>query len=154
MRAPPSRCPLTLLAAAILLTACGALDPSSSPLPWPIDPDAGSDPARMVVQPAAAQPGEIVALQFPGGWDRGVLFALDAARDGGWERRFYLLSDANGGATAWYRPDADDLMVEMVGIGGPGPDHVPIPDVLEPGDYRICTANALENMCAPVRVGR
>jgi len=106
----------------------------------------------MVVTPVAAAPGDLVELTFPGGHDRGVLFAIDEASAGGWERRAMLLSDANGGDPRWSRADADDLMVEMVGIAGRGPDRVPIPQGLLPGNYRICTANAVENLCAPIEV--
>jgi hypothetical protein len=44
------------------------------------------------------------------------------------------------------------MAVEDIGVGGPGPDRVPIPDVAEPGSYRICTGNAAENICAPIEV--
>ena len=138
------------LVLAVVLSACAATpDPS---VPWPIDPEAVADPARMVVTPVAAAPGDLVELTFPGGHDRGVLFAIDEARVGDWERRAMLLSDANGADPRWSRPDAEDLLVEMVGIAGPGPDRVPIPADLAPGDYRICTANAAVNLCVPIEV--
>ena len=63
-----------------------------------------------------------------------------------------LLSDAHGGHAQWSSADGVGVMVEMLGIGGVGPDRVPIPDDLPAGDYRICTANAAENLCVPIEV--
>ena len=47
---------------------------------------------------------------------------------------------------------AEGMAVEDIGVGGPGPDHVPIPDPAEPGDYRICTGNAGADFCAPIEI--
>lgn len=136
--------------AAVLLSACVAQ--AEPTLPWPVDPDSVSDPERMVVTPRLAAPGQVVELTFPGGHDRGVLFAIDEAVADGWERRALLHSDANGGSPRWPTADGEGMMVEMVGIGGAGPDRVLIPDSLPAGDYRICTANAVENLCVPIEV--
>lgn len=106
----------------------------------------------MAVEPAAAAAGDVVALHFPGGHDRGVAFAIDASVAGEWVRQALLISDANGGQPRWFPIDDERAMVEMVGIGGEGPDNVPVPDGLPPGEYRICTANALENLCAACEV--
>lgn len=121
-------------------------------MPWPIDSEAAVDPERMVVTPVAAEPGALVDLTFPRGQERGVLFAIDAATPDGWARRALLLSDANGGSAQWSSADGEGLLVEMVGIGGRGPDRVPIPDDLPAGDYRICTANAVENLCVRIEI--
>jgi hypothetical protein len=146
----PGRGRLAWPVLALSLIACGA---SPGPtLLWPVDPDAATDPARMVATPTAVEPGELVELTFPDGHDRGLLFAIDEASADDWQRRAMLLSDANGGDPRWSRADADDLLVEMVGIAGPGPDRVPIPEGLPPGDYRICTANAVENLCVPIEI--
>lgn len=143
--------PTTGVLLAIALAGCGVWMPTP-PEPWPIDPAAITDPARMAVEPAAAAPGDVVALHFPGGHDRGVAFAIDASVAGEWVRQALLISDANGGQPRWFPIDDERAMVEMVGIGGEGPDIVPVPDGLPPGDYRICTANAIENLCAPFEV--
>lgn len=141
---------IVLMLSAILLSACVA--PAEPALPWPIDPDAVTDPARMVVTPMVAAPGQLVELTFPGGHDRGVLFAIDETVADGWERRAMLVSDANGGSPQWSAADGEGMVVEMVGIGGVGPDRVPIPDGLSAGAYRVCTANAVENLCVPIEV--
>jgi len=106
----------------------------------------------MVAAAGEVAAGEIVELLFPSRHERGILFAIDASHDGGWERSAMLISDANGGRPTWFRAGDDDIAVEAIGISGSGPDRVPIPDDLPPGDYRICTANASENLCVPIRV--
>jgi hypothetical protein len=146
----PGRRHLVSPVLAVLLSACGATPVTT--LPWPIDPEAAVDPGRMVVSPAVAEAGKLIELSFPGGHDRGLLFAIDAATSDGWARRAMLLSDANGGTPQWSPADGEGLLVEMVGIGGRGPDRVPIPEDLPPGDYRICTANAVENLCVRLEI--
>jgi hypothetical protein len=40
-----------------------------------------------------------------------------------------------------------------LGIGGPGPDVVQIPDGLEPASYRICDVmTGDENICTPITI--
>jgi hypothetical protein len=145
-----------LLGVVLVIAACGSPTLTASPtgpIPrWPIDRDAVLDPARMVVTPAAAEAGELVSLTFPRADERGLLFAIDAATPDGWARRAMLLSDANGGEPQWSPADGEGLLVEMVGIGGRGPDRVPIPDDLPPGDYRICMANAMESVCVRIEI--
>lgn len=132
-----------------LLAACSAATPSSQPS---VSESAGAVPAgAMVVEPAHARPGQLVAARFPGGWDRGILFALDAQAGDGWDRRWMLISDGSGGEPLWF-PSGQDVAVEAIGVAGPGPDHLLIPDVAEPGTYRVCTANAGEDICAPVEI--
>ena len=49
-------------------------------------------------------------------------------------------------------PGEDALVVPDIGVGGPGPDRVPIPEVAQPGEYRICTGNAGVNFCTPIEI--
>ncbi|MEO6295254.1 MAG: hypothetical protein ABIP01_04885 [Candidatus Limnocylindria bacterium] len=98
------------------------------------------------------EPGQIVELRFPEETLRGTLFVLDRKAGEGWERRYMLVSDANNPRPAWFTPDREDLGVGDIGIGGSGPDRVVIPEVADPGNYRLCTGNAGENFCAPIEV--
>jgi len=109
-------------------------------------------PDLIIAEPSEARPGEIVSLTFPTGWDRGILYAIEVALGDGWERRNLLISDANGAQPTWFDSGGENVVVEMIGIVGAGPDRVLIPDVLEPGDYRICTGNAGENICTPIEI--
>ncbi len=63
-----------------------------------------------------------------------------------------MTSDANGGDPVTVPADSDGYGVEDVGVGGPGPDHVRLSDGLAPGAYRICTANAGDEFCAPLTI--
>ena len=135
----------------MLLAGCAEAEgPPPSFDPWPIG-DAAMRPDSMAVEPSQARPGDLVAVMYETGWDRGILYAIDASVGDEWERRNLLISDGNGGRPMWFEPAAE-VVVESVGVGGPGPDRVPIPDGLPPGDYRICTANAVENICAPLDI--
>lgn len=143
MRGPAS---LVIVA---FLAACSAATPSSQPSG--AESGAVARPDSMVVEPAEARPGQLVGISFPGGWDRGILFALEAQHGDGWDRRWMLISDASGGEPLWFPPDAE-VAIEAIGIAGNGPDHLLIPDIAEPGTYRVCTANASEDICAPIEI--
>ena len=38
------------------------------------------------------------------------------------------------------------------GVGGPGPDPLIMPADIEPGQWRLCTANARVQMCTQITV--
>ena len=143
---------LRLSAALFVLTlvACGA---APTPEPWPVDPEAPMRPDAMVVEPPVADAGAVVAVSYPNGWERGILYAIDRELGDGWERRYLLVSDASGGQPTWFAAgDDENAVVEAIGIAGSGPDRVQLPDELEPGAYRICTANAADAVCSPIEV--
>jgi hypothetical protein len=139
------------LAVTLVLVACSEAavsESGSESLPAP-DPN-----ARIVVEPARAEPGDVVALGFPDEMIRGILFVMEGQTANGWLPAFFLTSDGPGPdwEMTWQPPGGAGLAVEDIGVGGPGPDHVVIPEVAEPGTYRICTANAAEKVCALVEV--
>jgi len=121
----------------------------------PPNPAAERRPDLLVIDPAQAAPGDVVALTFPEETMRGILFTLDQRVDDGWVTFFYLRSNGPGAGweMSWEAAGAaEGMAVEDIGVGGPGPDHVPIPDPAEPGDYRICTGNAGADFCAPIEI--
>jgi hypothetical protein len=120
----------------------------------PADPDAEVRPDLLVVDPTTAAPGDVVALTYPQETTRGILFVLDQNVDDAWITRFFLTSDGPGAGweRTWSPADAGGMAVEDIGVGGPGPDRVLVPEVAEPGAYRICTGNAGENFCAQIEV--
>jgi hypothetical protein len=143
-----------LIAAALMLvSACSLLDPPAAR--GPADPDAVMAPDLITADPAVVAPGGVVGLGFPEDTTRGVLFVLERRAGDAWDHRYNLLSDGPGPdwQRAWHPADEGPLAVEDIGVGGPGPDRVPIPEVAEPGDYRICTGNAAPNICTPIRIG-
>jgi hypothetical protein len=136
----------------VLMALTGCAFPRSTPEPWPVDPDAQMRPREMVVEPAQARPGDVVSVTYAAALDRGILYAIEREGVGGWMRMALMISDGNGGRPSWFRPDDAGVAVEAVGVAGIGPDHIAIPDFVEPGGYRICTANAGDNVCTPIDV--
>lgn len=120
----------------------------------PANPDAAMRPDLIAAEPAEVVPGGIVALTFPQETTRGVLFVLERQVGDGWQLQYYLTSDGPGAGweRTWQPAGAEGLAVEDIGVGGPGPDGVLIPDVAEPGSYRICTGNAGADFCAPLQI--
>ena len=107
-------------------------------------------PDRMTVEPAEARPGEEVELFFPDETIHGIAFRLDRADGDGWDPVAGMNSDADG---ATYQQTGDVGLGHIdIAVGGPGPDRVVLPDDLEAGAYRICTANAGDDFCAALTV--
>ncbi len=142
---------LLLLLVVVIASGCS----EAGSIAGPADPEAQLQPELMVADPAVTSPGGVVALTFPEETTRGVLFILEQRVGNSWAHRFDLLSDGPGAGwkRSWHPVGAEPIAVEDIGVGGPGPDRVPIPEVAEPGDYRICTGNAGENFCVPIRIG-
>jgi len=139
-------------------TAAGAGDginrPEDSPAVTPTLDAKWRD--TMTVAPANAAPGQRVALRFKSREVRGIAFSLSAWGHPGWEVAYYLTSDwgAPGSHTPdwWSIEDSEGRGWVDVGVGGPGPDHVVIPEIAPAGDYLLCTANSVEEACAIVTV--
>jgi hypothetical protein len=140
------------LAAALFLGSTLAACGSVIPVGTPHDAAAVFRPASMVADREMAAPGEVVELRFPDQMVRGIMFVLEQEVGSTWVYRYLLLSDANGGVPQWFGADREDVAVEDVGMGGPGPDRVVIPDVAEPGSWRLCTGNAGENVCVRLEI--
>ena len=144
---------LVALLAVVLVGGCGTpLMPT--PVGVPENPGAEMRPDLIVAEPVQVEPGGIAALTFPALTTRGILFTLDLETAGEWRTVYFLTSDGPGPEweRTWSRAGGAGLAVEDIGVGGPGPDQVLIPDIAEPGSYRICTANAAEVICAPIEV--
>lgn len=119
----------------------------------PPEPEPEMRPDLMLIEPPAAPPGSEVALRFPEETFRGIAFQLDRRTADGWETTHWMTSDANGDQYADTVPaGTEGYGVIDVGVGGPGPDHVRLPDDVGPGEHRICTANAGEEFCAPLTI--
>jgi hypothetical protein len=162
-----------VLAAGLALTACGEPQPAGGALPPPSDvtipPTTGADPALsdgpfdpaaenrpdlMIVEPSAARPGELVAVWYPGGRERGVAYALERRDGDRWDVTHLLTAttDSYGSSPSWVPFGSEGYGWEDIGISGPGPDVLVVPDSAVPGDHRICTANSLENICVEIVV--
>lgn len=158
---------MRLLAAVMVVTPLvlgGCADPSAprdahagehAPTESTSPTDAAVD-GSMTVTPAAAEPGQRVAVRFQPEKMRGIAYSLSTSDQGGWRLAYYLTSD--WGASAGHRPtwwrveDAEGRGWEDVGITGPGPDRVVIPDDAPPGETLLCTANSVRETCAVLTV--
>jgi hypothetical protein len=141
---------VSLVAALLALNACGSSETSQ---PGPLDPGAAARPDLVVAEPSAVAAGGFLELTFPKETDRGLPWVLELQEDNTWHARYLLSSDANGTAPSWVGADEPDKWAwEDVGVSGPGPDAVLIPDVAAPGRYRLCTANAQDNLCAEIEI--
>lgn len=149
MRSRQNATAAAALALASVMTSCAS--PSG-----PFDPDAEIRPDLLEVRPDVAAAGEHVELLFPEETVRGVGYVLERRNGDTWDWKYGLASTGGGGGepTWWSASDSDRYPVPDIGVMGPGPDLVTIPDSAEPGDYRLCTSNAGDNFCAQVTVGQ
>ena len=110
----------------------------------------------MTVTPASAAPGQQVALRFSSAEVRGIAFSLSTWGGEGWTTSYYLTSDWGSPGShdpAWWGVDNSEGRGWVdIGIDGPGPDHVVIPDDAPAGAYLLCTANSIDEACALVTV--
>ena len=135
------------------LGGCATVPPTAEPA---ADPNAEMRPDLLVVDPARAAPGDVVALTFPEETTRGILFTLDERGGDVWSTRFFLTSDGPGAGwqREWWPVNAEGMAIPDIGVGGVGPDRVLIPEVVEPGGYRICTGNAGQDFCAELEIAQ
>ncbi len=120
----------------------------------PVEPEPAPSmrPDLLVLAPDPVAPGDTVAMRFPEETGRGVAFQLDQQIGDEWSTRYWLTSDGNGGRPFSVPVYTEGYGVPDVGVGGPGPDRVVLPDDAAPGSYRICTANAGDEFCAPLEI--
>ena len=142
---------LLLLLSVLILAGCGEIVATPA---GPANPGAEVRPDLLVADPTVTAPGDVVALTFPAETTRGILFVLEERIGDTWAHRYNLTSDGPGAGweLAWHLPDDQSVAFPDIGVMGPGPDRVPIPETAEPGDYRICTGNAGEEFCALVEI--
>jgi hypothetical protein len=133
---------MVALGMVVMVASCNSPEGSSSTPPR--DPG----PRLIVIEPDVARPGQVVELRYPKGLQRGVPFFMSRRVNDHWsEPEFLLISDAGGKWTNgpwWYPRGSDKWGWDDLGVSGPGPDRIKVPDVAEPGSYRICTANTGE----------
>lgn len=134
---------------------CSWVAADASGPPDPPAPGPSMRPDLLVVEPATARPGDRLALRFPDGTMRGIAFDLQRRTAQGWVTTHWMTSDGNGPEYAVTVPaGTEGFAVIDVGVGGTGPDHVTLPADPVPGAYRVCTANAVEDFCAPLTIDR
>lgn len=151
-----------------LLAACGGDESKpgagpASPAPasssagpvGPYDPAAEMRPDLVVADPARAVAGEAVELTWPEETMRGVAWTLEEQDGDSWQVHYFLTSRAEGYDSApswWALGEGEGMGWGDIGLLGPGPDLVHIPDTAPAGQYRLCTANSSPNVCIPFEV--
>lgn len=146
-----------VVGAALVLAGCGEpRAPEVTAEPGAADSELravpGMRPDLLVIDPPVAGPGDELTLRFPQETPRGLAFDLDRRSEGSWETTHRMTSDATGAPYRTVPVGAEGFGVDDVGVTGFGPERVRLPDELEPGEYRLCAADAAERFCAPLPV--
>ena len=110
----------------------------------------------MIADPAVVQAGQQVELRFPSEVHRGVCWYLSERDGNGWSEPVYFLVSGPPGYDSnnapYWRSDDEVWECEEVGVSGPGPDPIVVPDTAS-GEYRLCTANTRDDSyCTTIRV--
>lgn len=144
-----------VMALAMVALAGGCAEVLPDALGTPHDATAVFRPASMVADRETAAPGDTVELTFPGEMVRGMLYVLEEEIGNTWVYRYGLMSsrEAGGGPGEWFvAGEEEEVGVPAIGITGPGPDRVVIPPDATPGTWRVCTADAGENVCVRIEI--
>jgi hypothetical protein len=107
----------------------------------------------MVIEQAAAGPGDVIDVHFPEHTLRGTDYVMSLRTHSGFVDAFQLGPVVSGesGAPTW-RPIGDRLPVADLAIGGEGPDLLAVPESAAPGTYRVCIENMAQPLCDMVTV--
>lgn len=113
--------------------------------------DAQMHPDLLEVTSSPAYPGQTAKVRFPEESPRGVPWVLEEQDGDAWRARWFLTAAAEGydagSVPNWQAADdPEGFGWGDVGITGPGPDTLVIPDEATPGTYRLCTVNSPENI--------
>jgi hypothetical protein len=112
---------------------------------------------RMDTDKGAYAPGEEVRVRWPGEETRGIAYSLDAWTGTNWKTQFYMGAVTQGhrppeGGPVWWETGEKDYGWVDIGVFGPGPDIAVVPDIADPGAYRLCTANSPKKSCVLITV--
>lgn len=117
-------------------------------------PEPEPDSATFTLDPANPGPGQLFAATFSPGNERGGYFFLSRWTGRSWAEPGYLLeSDANSDGRPFVESDPTRFGMNDYGVSGPGPDGLVMPDDLDRGIWRLCTANAADDVCVQILVG-
>lgn len=108
-------------------------------------------PAVMIATPSTVAAGGTVALTYDDPVDgiRGAYFVMT---NGTGAPVAGLWSDRYAEAGAGWTTDVENMEVLDFPVFDAGPDTIIVPDVLEPGEYTLCTENAPTEVCTALTV--
>ncbi len=134
------------------VSACGVAPPEAGP---PRAAPAAAVDVPFVIHPAAARPGQELAVQFHDEGIRGIAFSLDGWDGRAWEPLYVLTSQDQSAhrEPAWWRAGEPDRAWVDVAVTGPGPDHIVVPPTAPAGDYRLCTLDTDPPLCGLLTIG-
>lgn len=108
-------------------------------------------PAVMIATPSSVAAGSTVALTYDDPIDgtRGAYFVI---KDAAGNRLAALWSDRFTEMGAGWTSDIEHMEILDYPVLDAGPDMIIVPDILEPGDYTVCTLNAPTELCTTLTV--
>lgn len=139
-------------------------EPERAATARPFDPDVRTGTVPMRIEPSVLRsgPAREVRVTYPDGTPRGIAYVLEHGWPGltepVWKLRFFLVAGLDGRPGDWWpaegdaTPDGGARGWADIGIEGEGPDVLTVPSDLEPGTWRLCTANAPQNVCEYLHV--
>ncbi|WP_159616569.1 hypothetical protein [Arthrobacter zhaoguopingii] len=138
----------------VLLAGCG---PAGAEGPGAHDPSAQMRPELLDISTSPANPGQTIRIRFPQETERGIAWVLEEQYGDIWHARYFLSAttgayEGSGSPLWWSVDDGEGRGWEDIGIAGPGPDTLIIPDSIRPGRYRLCTASSMPNVCTPLDI--
>jgi hypothetical protein len=114
------------------------------------------DPAldrRIEIDQRAYRPGDRLLAHWPGAEVRGIAYSLDKWTGEDWATEYYITAvQRPTHDPSWWSKDEKGHLWADIGVGGLGPDIAIVPDVADPGAYRLCTANASKQSCVMLTV--
>lgn len=120
--------------------------PDDTPPPEPVG-------ASFTLEPTNPESGAAFAALFDPDENRGGFFLLSKWEGGRWaEPAFLLESDVNQPAPS-ATPISGEYETDDYDAVGRGPDGLVMPDEIDNGQWRLCTANALNQLCTQLVVG-
>lgn len=126
------------------------------PGPPPVEPfreDVTFAPDRIVLSADRAEPGEVIEVTWPEEDERGLGYVLEKQVGDDWDLSYFMVAgtEFTGEGTDWWAVnDAEGRGWDDIGVIGPGPDLIEVPDIAELGSYRVCATDV--PVCAPLEV--
>jgi hypothetical protein len=119
-----------------------SVEQDSGPPPvGPFREDAAFAPDRIVLSADRAEPGEVIEVEWPEEDERGLGYVLELQVGDDWDLRYFMVAGTAGSGEPgewWAVDDAEGRGWDDIGVGGPGPDLIEIPEIAELGSYRVC----------------
>lgn len=105
-----------------------------------------------MLEPSNPEPGAAFAASFDPDNSRSGYFTLSRWDGNEWAAAAFLLESDVNRPSPVATPISGEFGVVDYGAEGPGPDGLVMPEVIEDGRWRLCTANALDHVCAQITV--